>query len=155
MSQPEVLSRKEAGIQKRRVLSLVNRWKKIFLLGHWEIKIIPENEVRGDGDKSSYHPQDVNGYWECVMSTSSDPYYMQASIFAYLPIIKDLNDKRLEEALVHEFMHIYLSPMTHTKHKKEEELVATTLARTFVRLREGGDKKSRRSNNPDSYGQTI
>lgn len=116
-------------------------------MDHWDIKVIAVND-RADDEHGSYHPQDVNGYWDVVASTASDPYYMTASISVYIPVIRDFTDDRIEESLIHEFMHIYVSPMVKGKHLKEEEAVVTLLARTLMSLNESNNKKPRPSSSP-------
>jgi len=66
------------------------------------------------------------------MATRADYNYLQATIIAYLPQVKELTDDDLEETYLHECMHILLSPMKHKSLAKEEELVATQLARAFI-----------------------
>jgi len=130
--QPNILTKKEEAFQKKRVRLFVKKWINRLQLDVWNVTICPVNDYKDS--PSGYHPQAVNGLWETVMSTSADPWYMQASITCYLPVIEQISDEILEETVIHEFMHVYLSPMSSSKFKKEEELVATSLARTFIRM---------------------
>jgi hypothetical protein len=133
MSSYEKLTPKEALKQEKRVRLFFKKWVNKLQLDIWDIKLSIENGYETK-ENLGYHPQAVGDTWESVMSTTSDPWYMQATITCFLPIVALLDDEKLEETVVHEFMHVYLAPMSSKKFGKEEELVATLLARTFMRM---------------------
>ena len=133
MLKQQLLSEKEIAKQDKRVRKFANKWIGKLQLDLWEINLVMENSYE-ESDNMGYHPQAVDGVWEAVMSTSADPWYMVATIYCFLPVIVNMTDARLEESIIHEFMHVYLAPLSSNKHKKEEEMVATHLARTFMRI---------------------
>lgn len=133
MLKQQVLSEKEVVRQDKRVRKFANKWISKLQLDIWEVNLVMENDYE-ENREMGYHPQAVDGVWESVMSTSADPWYMSATIYCHLPVIANMTDQRLEESIIHEFMHVYLSPMSSNKYKKEEEMVATLLARTFMRM---------------------
>lgn len=142
MPKSQEVPKKEFNELTRRIVKISRKWRKLLLLDHWSITVFVANEMATE--EGAYHPQDINGYWEVAMSTTSDPYYMTASITVYAPIVRDFDDAQIEESLVHEYMHVYVSSMVKGKHLKEEEAVVTLLARTMLGLQnEGNNKKSR------------
>jgi hypothetical protein len=118
---------KEYEKQKKRIQKLIRKWVKRLGLGWWKIDFNYHRELRNE--PTNYNP---NGEWNCPMATGSDFYYLTASVDVYLSVIKDVSDELLEECFLHEMMHIFLKPMSTGKTAKEEELVATKLARAFI-----------------------
>lgn len=128
---------KEYQIEKKRIQTLIKKWVKPIGLGWWNIRFEYERADKNSGD-TTYAPMDIGGYYETVMETRCDPYYLNAAITVYCRVTKEMSDEDLELAFVHELMHVFLSPM-HTKQtRKEEELVATKLAQGFIWSRGGG-----------------
>ena len=123
---------KEYKVQKERIRKLIKKWVKSLGLNWYEITFEYERGIRTDTTPTAYSPKVVKGVWETVMETEVDPYYGRAVIVCYLGVIKNLEDQDLEETFLHECMHIFLSPMHNKKENKQEELVATRLAKAFI-----------------------
>lgn len=123
---------KEYKEQKQRIRKLIKKWVQPLGLNWYSIEFIYERVIKPDDRQTAYSPKNVSGYWQTVMDTTADPYYCTASVTCYLPIVKDLNDRELEETFLHELMHIFLSSMHDKKSAKEEEQVATRLAKAFI-----------------------
>lgn len=123
--------------QKKRVRLLMNKWVKPLGLRRWKIEFIYSREKRDDHQESSYRPPSKHGEWITAFATTADPYYLTATITAYFPALIDVDDTDLEEYFLHELMHVFLSPMHHHATRKEEELVATTLAQAFQWVKQG------------------
>lgn len=118
--------------QKKRITSLADKWLGILGLYHWKISFI--FEIDKEEPETRYSPgrlKAVKGLWEHVMDTEVDPYYLQANISIWLPVIKELTEEELEESFLHELCHVIVSPMSKPSKCKEEELVATSLARAI------------------------
>lgn len=126
---------KEYNEQKRRIQKLATKWVGPLGLKWWKINISYHREK--SETPTSYMPI-KNGEYVCFMTTTAEPNYLVARIDAYLSEIIDLNDDELEEAFVHELMHIFVSPMSTEIKKKsgDEERVATTLSRAFRWVRQ-------------------
>lgn len=118
---------KEFNTQRKRVLKIWNKWRNPLGMGWWKVTIDFSRESKPDGD-ATYAPTDVSGKWSCVFDVRCDYMYKTAGVTAYLPIVKNISDEKLERYFLHELMHIHLSAMRHKDRSAEEELVATTLA---------------------------
>ena len=132
---------KEYEQQKNRVKKLLDKWRTPLGLGWWRVTLEYSREKSRGEDTPSEHNADVNGTWDVIFSTRSDFHYKVATITAFLPIIKDINDEDMERYFLHECMHILVTPMKHKDKGPQEELVATTLADTILWVVEGTKKK--------------
>lgn len=122
---------KEFDKQKLRIKKLKDKWMDLLWLNQYWVEFDYIRETPGPESKTDYSPQDIGGYWEVVMETRSDPYYLKASVTVYTIQTAKLNDDQLEETFLHELCHIHLSPL-HTKAKSnDEERVVTMLARAL------------------------
>jgi len=122
---------KEYRQQKQRVRKLIKKWVRPLGLNWWRIDFAYERINKHEG-QPTYAPMDVGGYFEVVMETRCDPYYLKAHITVYLQVTQDLDDDDLEQSFLHELMHVFLSPMKTKQKAGEEELVATKLAQAFM-----------------------
>ncbi len=122
--------------QKKRIQILIDKWISPLGLRWWRIRFNYFREDRKNGE-TSYRPLiGEDGDWKVMFATTCDPYYLTASIDCYLPTILEADNDEVEECFLHELMHVILSPMHHKATRKEEELVATNLARAFGYLEE-------------------
>lgn len=129
---PPALSDRQLEIQKKRITDLADKWFGILGLRHWKIYFTFENK-KGN-PKTKYNPGElkiVGDVWDIVMTTQVDPYYLEANIDCYLPIIKEFDDDEVEESFLHECCHIMVALISRNKKEKEEELVVTSLARAI------------------------
>lgn len=129
---PPAMTEKQIEKQKKRITKLANKWLSILGLRHWKIYFIFEKEK--EKPETKYKPGElkiVGDVWDIVMTTQVDPYYLEAKITVYLPTIKEFDDDEVEESFLHECCHIMVSPISRPNKPKEEELVATTLARAI------------------------
>lgn len=113
--------------------ALVHKWIGRTWLGWWRI------EVRG---LNAYEYAKLNTEVDVHSSLAfceSDWRYMTAVIKVNLDLLKEIDDKDLEEIVVHELMHVILNEMREggTGH---EERVATFLARSFIVCAGGEDE---------------
>lgn len=141
---------KEYKVELKRIKKLIKKWPKNIGLGWWRIDF---QYIRDDvnTEETSYSPKVMDGKWESIMVTTCDPYYLKAKIEIYFKFTSQLKDDELEHAFLHELMHIFMSPM-HTKQKaKEEELVATQLAKAFIWAQDIKDEKDTSRVYPRKY----
>lgn len=121
---------KEYEAQKKRIRYLTAKWVKTLGLGWWRIDIAYDrNPPAREGYE--YSPSDSQN-WDVAMTCVSDPNYCKALITFYCSVTKGLSDSDLEEAFLHELMHIMVSPMRSKQKAGEEERVATLLARGIL-----------------------
>jgi hypothetical protein len=126
------MTEKQIEKQKKRITDLAAKWFGILGLRHWKIYFTFEKEK--EKPETKYKPGElkiVGDVWDIVMTTQVDPYYLEANITVYLPTIMEFDDNEVEESFLHECCHIMVSPISRNKKEKEEELVATTLARAI------------------------
>jgi hypothetical protein len=134
------LTDKQLKSQQKRVLKLVERWRKPLGLFLWRILVACEDgesvEASGDAEVTTY------------FSVVSNWRYCQAEITAWLPSIATLPDDLVEEYLVHELCHVLVNEMRPPDGQSEadrahEERVVTQLAGAFVRTRRQGQKEGK------------
>ena len=121
---------KQVAIEKARILKLRDKWLAIVGLGWWDVKFNYYRIDRPSNEDVSYTAK-PRGY-KPAMGTLSDPWYRTAHINFYMPQLMGMTDDELEECFLHECVHIVLSYMHSDDLGKEEELVATSIARAFV-----------------------
>lgn len=120
----------------KRIKKLRKKWIEDLYLGGWTLTYDFYREAP-DKTETDYSPKVIKGVWTAAFTVSCDPYYKTARVECYALVLKDLDDAELEEYFVHELMHIVMS-LIHTKQKsKEEELVATNLAKILIDIHKG------------------
>lgn len=119
---------KEYRNQKNRLRKLIKKWHTKIGMSWWKVDYVYSRTNKQNESDATYRPID----YICLMDTSTDFYYLDARITFYLPTVKDTEDDVLEESLIHEYMHVYLNPLKDDNKAKEEELVATKLARAIL-----------------------
>lgn len=106
----------------KRVKEIMEKWLEPLGLAHWRIDVlwIDEKLKNDDGDDVAFR---IN-----VL-----PQYMSAEIRAYAPTLFSLTDQVLEEYVVHELMHIFLSELEHEQddYHWHAERICTMLAKAF------------------------
>lgn len=113
---------KEFTTQKRRVETLIKKWKDNLGLGWWNITWVWEREHDDEDTKNSHTAGRCQTQWE----------YKNAVVTFYLPSVAELDAHGLERIFVHECMHILVSPMAKKGADEKEELTATMLADAFL-----------------------
>lgn len=116
---------KEYNEQRTRVRKLIKKWHQTLGLNWWRLKYEFKREK---SEKDSDDDKD----WATTARCIASPNYLDATIIFYLPEIATMDDNELEETVLHEMMHVFLSPMSTKEKDDEEERVATTLARAFI-----------------------
>lgn len=117
--------------QKRRIRRLQKRWHGALGLGWWRIDHVYYRDGLGgaDGDGVATLAR-VVANWE----------YRIATVRWSMPDVEKNADDELEEAFLHEMMHVFVSEMRegadHDVQHVHEEAVCTLLARAFVWTRQ-------------------
>lgn len=123
--------------QKARVERLINWWgEELGIRACWKV----------DYQFIREHARDEP---DCVMETTVRWQYAHATFCVYLPVVEEQDDEDLENAVVHEYMHLLLNEMRALRDKSDpltsvlweeercrEEHAATTLARAFIWVRD-------------------
>jgi hypothetical protein len=86
---------------------------------------------------------------DCIAETMVRWQYAHAVFSVYLPVVEEQDDEELENAIVHEYMHLLLNEMRALRDRSDpvtsalwdeercrEEHAATTLARAFIWVRD-------------------
>lgn len=121
---------KDYEVQRKRVLGYWDKWYKILAMHHYRI----------DRNWARERDEDVP---HTLGSTTSNWQYQTASITFFLPEVMDNDDSMLEEAVVHEFVHVLISPLHDFRDDQARMLTehtVTTLARSLVWSHEAGEK---------------
>lgn len=117
------LTDKRFNVQKKRVMALIKKWVVPIGLGAWNLKFYFEREPDTSSGKDSL---------DVLFSVTPDWKYQHAGIYCQLSVAEDIDDRELEEAFVHELMHIYVSPMSTKEKDEQEEYVVTLLAKAML-----------------------
>lgn len=113
---------KERNLQKQRVMKVRNKWFRALGLGWWRVdyKWVDWIEPKHEGNT-------------VLARCDVDWPYKEATITISLLQVKELDDERLEYALLHEYMHIFVNEMRDDKEGIDhEERVCTDLAQAFI-----------------------
>lgn len=128
---------KEYNTEKKRIKKYINKWGRPIGLGYWKISF--------GFERVDYHRSITDGKRmidESVHAVcDANSNYLDATITFYLRNTIKSDDAELEETVVHELMHIFLSPMSTEKTIDEEERVATMLSRSFINIENEKPKK--------------
>lgn len=122
---------KEYREQKRRVQKVWDRWYTPLGMNWWRIDCNWEREREEDS-------------WHTIGKTYCNWEYRTANITFYLPACVDLNDDKLEEAIVHEFVHVLAMPIHDCRDDQAREITehtVTTIARSLIWAREAGERE--------------
>ena len=129
------MNKKEFNVQKKRVLAAYHKWKPLLKLDNWKITLeILDEEESPQTEYPRGELRVVDSRLEAVMKNYADPYYLDAGITVYAPTLESYSDEDIEEFVLHELMHIILSPLFPNKKNSQEESVATLLARSFLQV---------------------
>ena len=116
---------KEYNAQRTRVRKIIKKWHQSLGLNWWRVTYTFKRE-------KAERENDEDKDWATTAKCIASPNYLDATIIFYLPEVATMPDEELEETVLHEMMHIFLSPMSTKEKDDQEELVATTLARAFT-----------------------
>lgn len=113
--------------QKRRIRRLIRRWENALGLRWWRISHVYYREGLQEASKEGASTlAQCTAQWE----------YRLATVRWSMPDVKEVADDELDEAFVHEMMHVFVSEMRegadHDIQGVHEEAVCTLLARAFV-----------------------
>lgn len=121
--------------QQERVRSLMEPWVTRLGLEYWTIH-------------RHYYDADIPNHEESVFSCKADWRYLEATIQVSIAAVAEHSDEDLEEAVVHELMHVHLCELqgaakgTWTVYDMDhEERVATQLTHAFIRTFKAGAKQ--------------
>ena len=97
-------------------------WQHRLGLDNWEIQQTFLDTIEGDNASTM---AETDAQWQ----------YESATIKWYLPTIAGHSDERIEQTLVHELVHVLLSPMDDATRGKDEqcELTVERVSRTLWR----------------------
>ena len=123
--------------QCQRLRDLADTWIKPLGLGWYDLEFYYARE--------DYKPPGTTAKEDSVAHCWSDWRYGHAKITWNIPAVRDISDKELETAFVHECMHIFLNEMRWTADNSSdsmdhEERVASTLTKAFLWLRDSMEK---------------
>jgi len=111
-----------------KIKNLFNRWTNRLYLPQYRILVhFYEDQAHyiADGDAIDYRS---------VMRTEVDWPYAMAEVDVCLPLMAQLDDKELREAVVHELLHIKVAGWAKFESNEQEERFVTELARIICAL---------------------
>lgn len=125
------LKEKDRQHQRRRIKKLSDKWVRPIGLGWFKIDIRYYDSMVGESK--------TGAAGDCAMEITVNWQYLDATLRVNLDVTSDLSDEELEEAFVHELMHIYVHEMREWQNEDEEstklsheERVVTQLARAMI-----------------------
>lgn len=122
--------------QKKRIQTLTERWLKPLGMNWGRLHIVYERDSgRFEEERAKYGRADERGTGTCLAFCRTDWRYAESTIVFNILCVVDLDDDELDEAYVHELMHVFLNEMRE-EGIDHEERVATSLAKAFVWLRD-------------------
>lgn len=124
---------KEYEKQRQRVIKYWDKWYNVLGIHWWRINRNWHRERREDSP---------NTFGDC----STDWEYRNATINFYLLVAIDMSDNALEEAVVHEFVHVLAAPLHDFRDDQAREITehtVTTIARQIVHTWEDGWRTGR------------
>jgi len=123
---------KEYRDQKKRVQKYIDKWFNAMGLGWFQVDM---DWVRAEKTDSSGTAAEVSTTWQ----------YRNARISWYLPVLAELDDDKLENTVVHEFVHILINPLTLVDKSEDlstqHEYATECIARAFQWVYEAAEKK--------------
>ena len=131
--------------QKARVQAVWDKWAKILHLDHYYINITWERKY--DGDKT---------HW--LASTQTDWHYRQMFVFFYLPKIETVDDDQLDNLVLHEIAHMFVSPLCTTESDSQKlEFATENVARALEDVYKacGSEEKLSNKENNMSSSETA
>lgn len=115
--------------QKARVKKLVSKWYDAMGMGWFHIDFYYERERSEDNPKT-------------LAITQTDWQYRKASITFFMPNVENNDEDYLETAIVHEFVHILISPLCVVNKSEDlplqHEYATECLARAMRWVRKAG-----------------
>jgi len=128
---------REYNEQKKRVRVYIKKWHHSLGLSWWRMKY---SFMREQAERDNDDDKDWKTCARCIAS----PDYLNAEIIFYLPEIIDMPEEELEETVLHEMMHVFVSPMSVKEKNNEEERTVTTLARALIWVAKDFSKPSKK-----------
>lgn len=116
--------------QRARVEKLWDKWFTSIGMGWWQVDRTFEREHKEDS-------------YDTIAETFCNWQYRTANITFYLPVCADVDDDKLEEAIVHEFAHVLLAPLQDFRDDQAREITehtVTTVARSIIWARRAGEE---------------
>lgn len=138
--------------QKARIEALIDRWKDPLGLGWWNIDF----QYCREGELERTHGHDPESRFTALMDCSVEWQYLNACIRINMPMIATRDDDDIENAFVHELMHVFVAEMQVPEWadapaaifqslRDHEERVVSMLARVIVWTRNEGFTEGRRA----------
>lgn len=133
------MKRKAYKRQRARIQVYFDKWITWLGLRWWDLEIHYYDKRKtfrkGTDARSHQTAMTIHARWE----------YGMASIAVNVPVLADLSDRELEEAVVHELTHALINEMREDDpDRKHEERVVTTLTNAFMWTRNGARTKERK-----------
>lgn len=123
------MSDKEYREQKKRVQKYINKWFRPMGIGWFAVDFVWSRETKNGKDCDVAADADVK--WE----------YRKALITYYLPVIKDIDDSKVENVVIHEFVHILLGGLNREDTPQEVlEYTTELVTSSFGWVRDAGKK---------------
>lgn len=124
---------KEYKTQKKRVQKYIDKWFNAMGLKWFRVDLVWDRERDQDSPNTAAR-------------TTTSWQYRHATVTWYMPTIVDNDDDFLEGIVVHEFVHILISPMAVVDKEADlplqHEYATECLARAMQWVREAGRKDS-------------
>jgi hypothetical protein len=137
--------------QKARVERYTNGWGHILEMGGWHVEVCWHREKDDENTDANLRP--------AMMKAESRWQYADLTVHVYLPSVIEVDDDaKLEQIVVHEYMHAFLNEMRPMmdqtipveealgkEHLRHEEHTATMLAKAFIWVRDkAGNERAER-----------
>jgi len=112
-------------VQVGRINGFIAKWQPLLLPGDWHVS--HSFQDKPFSDEAANVDARVQAQWE----------YQNATVEWSVPVLADESDAVVEQAVVHEFVHIIIDQISPDVRTKDEERVVTALARAFMRVDNG------------------
>lgn len=119
--------------QKKRVMALWDKWFSDIGMSWWAVELKWSREREEDS-------------WNTVGLTNASWHYRTGTVTFFLPACADMNDDQLEEAVVHEMVHVIAAGIHDNRDDQAREITeytVTSLARAIVWARQAGEKEKK------------
>lgn len=124
---------KQYAAQKKRVMQVWEKWFSDIGMGWWAVELEWSREREEDS-------------WTTIAVTHANWQYRTGNVKFFLPTCADLSDDQLEEAVVHEMVHIMAEGIHDLRDDQAREITeytVTTIARALIWARCAGRKDAK------------
>jgi len=111
---------------KRLIRKHIKRWRYLATSYGWKFDVYY-------ADNGHVMPKDMDA---CYAATNYKSEYLDADIWFNLSLCSELDEKGIEETVIHELTHLVIAPIDfEEEQRKELERVVTMVSRLFMGLR--------------------